>query len=337
MAPPYFSVVIDNYNYGRYIGQAIDGILAQTFPASEVETVVVDDGSTDDSREVVARYGDKVRLVAKKNAGQAAAFKTGFEAARGQVICLLDSDDYWEPDKLSAVADKLKDPSIGIVQHYLRDVDAENRPLANPLPDWPEAYSLEDFLAGDFVNGATSGMALRRSVLDQVLPVPNDIFWLYDDYLFDHGLFVSRIGNIPRILGYHRIHGANNWAMGYLNPVKLEGTIDHLRRFRAYIEPKLRERGLKFSDRYDAVWNLDIAKREVLLAMQRGQRRAAFGKWRALMSRYGATGLGCFRGATLALALVSPALYFKAYELYERLQLLVRARQRLLPEPGAVK
>ena len=88
MAAPYFSVVIDNFNYGRFLAQAIDSALAQDFPAGEVEIIVVDDGSTDDSREVAGRYKDKIRLIAQKNGGQAAAFKSGFAAARGQVIPL---------------------------------------------------------------------------------------------------------------------------------------------------------------------------------------------------------------------------------------------------------
>ena len=333
MTTPYFSVVIDNFNYGRFLAQAIDSVLGQDFPAGEVETVVVDDGSTDDSREVAGRYKDKIRLIAQKNGGQAAAFAAGFAAARGQVICTLDSDDYWHTEKLSAVARRLQDPTLGIIQHYQRDVDASGRPLQNPMADWPDRYRLTDLLDGRFINAATSSLAIRRSVLDQVLPVPSDVFYLYDDYLLDHGLFISDIGNIPRILGYHRIHGANNWAMNYLNPDKLESSIKELHAFRAHLEPKLRARGLFFSPRSRALRDMEIHKREILVAMHRGDRSAAFGVWKGLVSRHGRTPFGFFRCATCFLALISPNIYFRAYGLYGRLHWLARARSLVLPEP----
>ena len=88
MAAPTFSVVIDSYNYARFIPQAINSVLEQDVPASEVEIIVVDDGSTDDTIEVVRRFGDKVRLIVQENAGQAAAFATGFavRAARSSAF-----------------------------------------------------------------------------------------------------------------------------------------------------------------------------------------------------------------------------------------------------------
>ncbi len=336
MGTPYFSVVIDNFNYGRFLAQAIESVLGQDFPAGEVETIVVDDGSTDDSREVAGRYKDNIRLIAQKNGGQAATFATGFAAARGQVLCLLDSDDYWHKEKLSAVAERLQDPELGIVQHYQRDVDTFGRPLRNPLADWPDRYRLEDFLDGRFINAATSSLAIRRSVLDQVLPVPPDVFYLYDDYLLDHGLFVTDIGNIPRFLGYHRIHGANNWAMNYLKPDKLESSIKQLHAFRAHLEPKLSLRGLSFSSRSQALQDLDIHKREILVAMHRGNRSMAFGVWKRLVDRHGRTPFGFFRCATCLLALISPDVYFRAYGLYVRFHWLARARRLVLPEPPSV-
>ncbi len=333
MARPVFSVVIDNYNYGRFIGQALDSILAQDVPAADVETIVVDDGSTDDSREVVARYGGRVRLIAQKNGGQAAAFATGFAAATGEFVCPLDSDDYWTPDKLSSVAAAFKDPLIGIVQHYQRDVDAVGRPLNNPLPSWPKKYTIGDFLDGRFVNAATSSLAFRKDVLDKLLPVPKDVFYLYDDYLLDHGLLECDIACVPRILGFHRIHGANNWAMNMKNPKKLGGSIDELRRFRAYLEPKLKARGLAFTARYDALQRLEILRREILLAAHEGRRADAFASWRKLKAEAG-SGLAAFRAATLLVAIASPGAYLKLHALYSDQHWMADLRRRLLPEPA---
>lgn len=333
MAHPLFSVVIDNYNYGRFIGQALDSVLAQDLPPGQVETIVVDDGSTDDSREVVGRYGDKVRLIAQKNGGQSAAFAAGFAAATGEFVAPLDSDDYWTKDKLSSVLRAFSEPRIGIVQHYQRDVDAGGRPLNNPLPDWPPRYTLSDFLDGRFVNAATSSLAFRKSVLDKLLPVPRDVFYLYDDYLLDHGLFECDIACIPRILGFHRIHGANNWAMNMRDPKKLGGSIAEMRRFRAYLEPKLKARGLSFTPRYDAIQRLELLRREVLLAAQEGRRGDALSSWKTLLASSG-SGLGAFRGATLLIAVVSPALYLKLHALYSGRHWMAALRRRLLPEPA---
>src|SRR5215213_900396 len=94
---PLVSVIIDNYNYGRFLREAIDSALGQTYP--RVEVIVVDDGSTDDSRAVIAAYGDRVVPVLKENGGQASAFNAGFAASRGELICFLDADDTFMPEK----------------------------------------------------------------------------------------------------------------------------------------------------------------------------------------------------------------------------------------------
>ena len=88
---PLVSVIINNYNYGRFVADAIDSALTQTY--SNCEVIVVDDGSQDNSREVIARFGDRVRTVLKSNGGQSSAFNAGFAESSGGVICFLDSDD----------------------------------------------------------------------------------------------------------------------------------------------------------------------------------------------------------------------------------------------------
>lgn len=94
--PGLVSVIVPNYNHGRYLGDAIDSILAQTY--QQHETIVIDDGSTDNSREVAAAYGDQIRYIYKDNAGLSAARNTGLENARGEFVALLDADDMYEPN-----------------------------------------------------------------------------------------------------------------------------------------------------------------------------------------------------------------------------------------------
>jgi len=92
------SAIIPCYNYGKYLPRAIDSILAQTRPVSEI--LVVDDGSTDNTREVATSYGDRVQYIFQQNQGRAAARNHGMREATGDWIALLDADDWWFPEKI---------------------------------------------------------------------------------------------------------------------------------------------------------------------------------------------------------------------------------------------
>ena len=94
---PLVSVIIGNYNYGRFISEAIESALNQTY--KNFELIVVDDGSTDNSREIIESYGDKLTAIFQENGGQGRAFNAGFAVSKGEIICFLDSDDYYYPEK----------------------------------------------------------------------------------------------------------------------------------------------------------------------------------------------------------------------------------------------
>lgn len=119
------SVIIPAYNYGRFIAEAIESVLVQTM--RPVEIVVVDDGSTDDTAEMVARFGDAVKYIRQENAGVCIARNRGVAESNGELIAFLDADDIWEPTKLEKqVAKFAEDARIGLVHCGMREFDSES-------------------------------------------------------------------------------------------------------------------------------------------------------------------------------------------------------------------
>jgi glycosyltransferase involved in cell wall biosynthesis len=314
--PPKITVVIDNYNYGRFLGAAIESVLAQDF--ADWECLVVDDGSTDESREVLARYAPRVRAVFQKNSGYGAAFNRGFAETTGEIVCLLDADDVWRKDKLSRVAARFAaEPDLGGVQHLLQDADAALEPMRQDFPEWPARYALEDFLAGRVIQGATSGLAFRREVLLRMLPIPTEFRFLYaDNHLLVRSLFFAPLGNIAEPLGLHRVHGANFCAGTFADPRKLAADMVMGPVFEKNLASWLAERGAALSPDHERAEALERMRREVLWHAHEGRRGAAAGVlWRGLL-KWGGSRFGLFRVATCALAVASPALYLSLYESY---------------------
>lgn len=111
---PLVSVIIPTYNRASLITQAVDSVLARSYRS--VEIIVVDDGSTDETEAVLARYGHSIRFIRQPNLGRSEARNTGLEAARGTLVAWLDSDNYWHPGKLAAQVDYLeRHPDTGLV------------------------------------------------------------------------------------------------------------------------------------------------------------------------------------------------------------------------------
>src|SRR3954454_14414573 len=108
------SVIINNFNYARFLADAIDSALAQTHPNTEV--IVVDDGSTDESASVIAAYGDRIAPVLKGNGGQASAYNAGYERSSGDIVCFLDADDMLLVDAIGSAADAFSVEDVVKVQ-----------------------------------------------------------------------------------------------------------------------------------------------------------------------------------------------------------------------------
>jgi glycosyltransferase involved in cell wall biosynthesis len=130
---PLVSVVTASYNMGQYVCEAVDSVLAQDYPS--IEIIVVDDGSTDDTQQRLARYADdpRVTVIHQENQGQTVAKNRGLAAARGELIGFCDADNRWLPGKLARQVPILLDrPEIGVVYGDLQLIDGEGKPLPPP-------------------------------------------------------------------------------------------------------------------------------------------------------------------------------------------------------------
>ena len=125
------SIIVDNYNYGRFLGIAIESALAQTW--KNLEVIVVDDGSTDESPEVISRYVGRITAIRKENGGQASAFNVGFQHSSGQLVIFLDADDVLYPNCVACVVARYR-AGISKIQYRLDTIDAAGRNMSMPFP-----------------------------------------------------------------------------------------------------------------------------------------------------------------------------------------------------------
>src|SRR5712692_159192 len=176
---PLVSVLMSNYNYGAYIGEAIESVLGQTY--GQFELLVCDDGSKDNSCEMVERYvrqDRRVRLLRKENGGQASGYNAGYRESRGRIIAVIDSDDIWMPQKLERIVRAFQGhPESGLIAHRLQLVDEKRRrlgvwPLLARIPDGWQAPALlrNGGILEDLPPGG--GLLLRREIAERIFPLP---------------------------------------------------------------------------------------------------------------------------------------------------------------------
>lgn len=209
------SILINNFNYARFLSEAIDSALEQTYPADAVQVVVVDDGSTDGSIDVINSYKGRITTVLKQNGGQGSAMNAGFEACEGDIVCMLDADDYFFPDKVTQVVKAFCDnKSAGWHFHELTEVK-EGRSIVNQSSSICNDNKLIDYRPS-IKNGGkmpvlppTSGLSFRRSTLGAILPMPLTFRTCADAFLR-----LAAMSDAPGLrsfqeLAVHRIHGTN--------------------------------------------------------------------------------------------------------------------------------
>jgi glycosyltransferase involved in cell wall biosynthesis len=221
--PPLATIVIVNYNYEPFIAAAIDSALEQSYASLEV--IVVDDGSTDGSRKIIAGYGKRVRVILQENAGQGAVYNAGWLAARGAYVLFLDSDDVLAKEAMQKVVDAFEHSNAVKVQFYLRQVDRELKPLGYLLPSYgfPSMDPRKQIAAyGYYASPPASGNAYRKSFLDEIMPIADAELYRQatDGYTTGLAGMAGKIVSIAEILGFYRVHGGNYGGEGGVKSVQ---------------------------------------------------------------------------------------------------------------------
>jgi hypothetical protein len=209
------SIIIGNYNYGRFLRAAVDSALQQR--DCDCEVIVVDDGSTDDSRAILSSYGARITAIVKANEGMASTYNVGFARSTGTAIIFLDADDVLLPGAAAAAREALT-PGTAKVHWPLEQIDRDGRRTSTLVPGRPlEHGDLLPALIAEgpdaYLSPPTSGNAWARHLLEHVLPMPQPEFRQHADmFLATLAPVYGRIGAIAEPLAQYRVHGGNDYA-----------------------------------------------------------------------------------------------------------------------------
>jgi len=186
--------------------------LEQDIPVGDMQVIVVDDGSTDRTPDIVRQFEPRVRLIRKPNGGQASAFNVGIPEAAGDIVAFLDGDDWWAQGKVKAVLEAFeKNPGIAAVGHGYFEVHGDSPPADMLVPQKTRLLDLSSPEAARIANlGSmllgTSRLAIRRAVLERVLPIPNQLIFAADTPIFVPALALGGALILDQPLCYYRLH-----------------------------------------------------------------------------------------------------------------------------------
>jgi glycosyltransferase involved in cell wall biosynthesis len=212
------SILIDNYNYAKFLPECIESVLNQTYQNFEI--IIVDDGSNDNSKEIIKDYAKKdkrIKSIFKENGGQASAFNEGIKHCTGEIICFLDSDDKFKPQKLEKVAKVYKKGYEYIINDYelIGDTSYENGPY---YPYGGYNLFLVYYL-NSFAGSTTSNITISKKLANKIFSISHEEYFKIraDDVIVMTASMMSEMYFIEDELTEYRIHGKNLFASTYKN------------------------------------------------------------------------------------------------------------------------
>jgi len=208
-----FSIVICNYNYETYLNEAITSAYNQTYENKEV--IIIDDGSTDNSRQVIEKWKDKVRVIYKQNGGQISAYNVGFEEAVGDFIIFLDADDTLDANLLNKLIHFFDDDDVVKVHYKMRLIDSNGHSLGPSIPRYLSDGDMAKPLLDKgwfYFSSPGTGNVYRRESLKPFFPIPiikndshgADFFCIYSV------MFKGKIKTLNESLAGYRVHAKEN-------------------------------------------------------------------------------------------------------------------------------
>ena len=210
---PKVSIIVNCFNYERYVEVAIRSALNQTYEG--VEVVVVDDGSTDSSRNVIDAIEGEFTKIYKENGGQASALNAGFKASNGKIVCFLDADDFLYPEAAARVLENWNEETTRAFS-CLDIVNKNGEQVGKRIPRssrlLPSGKLREIQIKRGVPCPPTSGNWFARNLLSQILPIPEKYRISADGYLFAKAPFYGQTSKILKPLGAYRVHGNNFYS-----------------------------------------------------------------------------------------------------------------------------
>lgn len=213
---PLVSVWMTNYNYANFLDESINSVLNQTY--SKFELIICDDGSKDDSVDIIQEFCNKnnrVKFIKKKNGGPTSSLNKIYDYSNGEIICFLDADDSFAENKLEMVVKNFKEkPKGGVHFHAMMRINENGKhegryPLISKIPN---GFLTEDVLKNStgFLNiPPMSGISLRRELTEIIFPIYDEVKTNSDAFLINTSLLLSCAISNETVLGNYRLHNKN--------------------------------------------------------------------------------------------------------------------------------
>ncbi len=310
---PLITALIDTYNHEKYIEQALVSVLEQGLSPAELEIIVVDDGSTDQTPAVIHKFIPRVRHLRKPNGGQASAFNAGFAESSGQMVALLDGDDWWAKGKLTAVANALEsNPDVGAVGHgHYRSLEGSSGEgeLSAVVPAAQMLVNLATPVAvRSWVYCLMGALTLRRKVFEWILPIPENMIFMADSALQAAATVFGTLV-LPEALFYYRCHSENLYAFDPKNREKQRRRAEMAEIAYGGVYRRLVALGIPEPQAFELVGHLWLSAKRERLHLSGGTRREALEtEMRIFRATFKSPTLGyrvfkylCVGAATLAL------------------------------------
>lgn len=212
------SIIITNFNYEKFVETAIESALALQW--DHIEVIVVDDGSTDRSPDIIEAFVPRITLLRQEHAGQRIAYNTGFKASQGELIVFLDADDTLEPSIIREVA-PLVAKGVAKIQVQMNIIDSAGVSVGSHFPQYkiiptPESIRAWYLCSGSYPTPPGSGNLYTRSYLEKLFPLDDSCGEAGDSACIAAAPLLGDVHSIPKPLVNYRVHGANDGAFSQL-------------------------------------------------------------------------------------------------------------------------